>query len=161
MALWQCPACGAKLVTRNLSHSCVRRSVDEFFADKPAGGVRFAKAFIAAVRAVGRVTLHPVKTRIAVMVDVRFAAINRISATSIRGHLWLREKHASDRFVRIEKLGAIDYLYHFEVSADAPIDRELRRFIRLAYRNGIRGTRRPRASPERPRSSRRRTPART
>jgi hypothetical protein len=133
--LWTCPTCGAKLVTRNLSHSCVRRTVAEFFADKPAAGVRFAKAFIAAVRPV---TLHPVKTRIALMVDVRFAAINRIGPTSMRGHLWLREHHASDRFVRIEKLGVTDYLYHFEVSADAPIDAELRRFIRLGYRNGIR-----------------------
>ena len=110
------------------------------FAGKPRVGVAFAKALIAEVRAIGPITLHPVKTRIALMVDVRFAAINRIGATSVRGHLWLREQHASDRFVRIEKLGKRDFLYHFEISDERPLDDELRRFLALAYANGIRSS---------------------
>jgi len=138
MTMWTCPKCRAKLVTRNLSHSCVRTTVRAFFADKPKAGVGFAKQLIAAVREVGPITLHPVKTRIALMVDVRFAAINRVGKDAIRGHFWLREKHASDRFVKIEKLGKRDYLYHFEISDRRPIDDELRRFIALAYANGIR-----------------------
>jgi hypothetical protein len=142
-ALWTCPACGARFVTRNLAHSCIRRTVDDFFADKPAGGVALARAFIAEVASLGPVTLHPVKTRIALMVDVRFAAINRIGADAIRGHIWLRERHASDRFEKIEQLGA-DFLYHFEVSARRPIDAELRKFIRLGY--AMRRSRTPRRS---------------
>ena len=137
---WTCPRCKAKLVQKNLSHSCVKTTVREFFAGKPRAGVAFAKALIGEVRAIGPITLHPVKTRIALMVDVRFAAINRISATSLRGHLWLREQHASDRFVRIEKLGKRDFLYHFEISDERPIDDELRRFLALAYANGIRSS---------------------
>jgi hypothetical protein len=143
-SLWTCPACGAKLVARNGSHSCVRRSVEEFFADKPPVGVAFARAFIAAVEAVGPIKLHPVKTRIALMVDVRFAAINRIGATGIRGHFWLRESHASPRFARIEKLGATDSLYHFGIDAEHPIDRALRAFIKRAYANGVRRPATPR-----------------
>lgn len=140
--VWTCPRCDARFVSRNLSHSCVRTTVDEFFADKPAAGVAFARAFIRAVEKHGPVTLHPVKTRIALMVEVRFAAINRIGKDSMRGHLWLREAHSSDRFSRIEKLGARDWLYHFEISEAQPIDRELRRFIALAYANGMRPARR-------------------
>jgi hypothetical protein len=135
---WVCPKCRAKLVTRNLSHSCVKTTVRAFFAGKPKLGVAFAKQLIAAVREVGPITLHPVKTRIALMVDVRFAAIYRIGKDGIRGHFWLREKHDSDRFERIEKLGKTDYLYHFELSDRRPVDDELRRFIALAYANGIR-----------------------
>jgi len=136
--MWACPRCRAKFVTRNLPHSCVVVTVDTFFAAQPPGGVALARAFIAEVEKLGPVTLHPVKTRIALMVDVRFAAINRISAGSIRGHFWLRERHASDRFERIEQLGARDWLYHFIVDASRPIDAELRRFMRLAYANGRR-----------------------
>ena len=88
--------------------------------------------------ALGPVTLHPVKTRVALMVDVRFAAINRISEDAIRGHVWLRERHASRRFVKIEKLGARDWLYHFVVSDEQPIDRELKKFLALGYANGKR-----------------------
>jgi hypothetical protein len=139
---WTCPACGARFVTRGASHSCVRQTVAAFFADKPKRGVRHARAFIAAIRRLGPITLHPVKTRIAIMVDVRFAAINRIGHDAIRAHLWLREHQAprTDRFVKIERLGERDWLYHFVVSDDLPIDAELRRFLRLAYANGKRRT---------------------
>jgi hypothetical protein len=136
--MWTCPRCNAKFVSRNASHSCVKQNLRSFFAGKPRRGVKHAKALIAAVRALGPVTLHPVKTRIAVMVEVRFAAINRISEDSIRGHIWLRERHASERFVTIEKLGARDWLYHFVVSDEQPIDRELKKFLRLGYANGKR-----------------------
>ena len=135
---WTCPHCGAKFVTMRASHSCVRRTRADFFTGKPRGGVKHAKALIAEVQKFGPVTVHPVKTRIALMVDVRFAAINRIDDDSIRAHLWLREQHVSDRFLRIEQLGARDWLYHFIVSDDEPIDRELRRFLRLAYDGGKR-----------------------
>jgi hypothetical protein len=57
------PDCGASFVARNLSHSCVRRSVAEFFSDKPAAGVAHAKAFIKEARKLGPMTLHAVKTR--------------------------------------------------------------------------------------------------
>jgi len=137
--MWSCPRCDAKFVTKNASHSCVKQTLTEFFADKPRGGVKHAKALIAAVRELGPVALHPVKTRVALMVEVRFAAINRIGEDSLRGHVWLREQHASERFVKIEKLGARDWLYHFVVSDEQPIDRELKKFLALGYANGKRG----------------------
>ena len=134
--MWTCPACGAKLVTKNLSHSCVKRTVAEFFADKPRSGVALAKQLIAEVRKLGPLTLHPVKTRIALMVEVRFAAIYKVGEGAIRGHIWLTERRACRRF-RVEQLGK-DFLYHFEVSAAQPIDAELRRFLALGYRVGRR-----------------------
>jgi hypothetical protein len=136
--VWTCPDCDASFVTKSLSHSCVRRTPEDFFADKPAAGVRLARELILEIEKLGPVILHAVKTRVAFMVEVRFGAIYRVGAASIRGHLWLREEHASDRFEKIEKLGARDWLYHFEISAAKPIDPELRRFLKLAYANGLR-----------------------
>jgi hypothetical protein len=81
--------------------------------------------------------LHAVKTRIALMVDVRFAAINRIGADLMKGHLWLKERYPSKRFDRIEALGR-DYLYRFEISERWPIDDELRRFLSMSYAIGRR-----------------------
>ena len=135
--VWTCPKCNARLVMRNMSHSCFKTTVRTFFAGKPQRGVAIAKALIAEARTLGPVTLHPVKTRIALMVDVRFAAIYRISQDSIRGHLWLKERHATDRFERIEQLGR-DYLYHFVISDERPIDDELRRFLAMSYEIGRR-----------------------
>jgi hypothetical protein len=124
-------------MTRNLAHSCIRRTADEFFADKPAGGVAHAKAFIAEARKLGPVTLYAVKTRIALMVDVRFAAINRIGADLMKGHLWLKGRYPTKRFDRIESIGR-DYIYHFEISDRRPIDDELRRFLSMSYAIGRR-----------------------
>jgi hypothetical protein len=130
----------------------VARTVDEFFADKPAAGVALARAFIAEAKRLGPVTLHPVKTRVALMVEVRFAAIYRVGADAIRGHLWLKTKHATDRFEKIEVLGK-DLLYHFEVSARRPIDDELRRFLAMSYAIG----RREHITPPTPRRTPRRS----
>ena len=146
---WTCPKCGAKFVTRSLSHSCVKRTVDAFFADKPAAGVRHAKAFIAEARRLGPVTLHAVKTRIALMVEVRFAAINRVGPDLVKGHLWLRERHESERFDRIEALGR-DFIYHFEISERRPIDDELRAFLAMSYAIGRREHIVPRKRPVKP-----------
>jgi hypothetical protein len=92
----------ARLVTRNLSHSCVKTTIRAFFAGKPRRGVELATALIAEARTLGPVRPHPLKTRIALMVDARFAAIYRISEDSIRGRLWLKERHATEHFERIE-----------------------------------------------------------
>lgn len=136
--MWTCPECSARLVTRNLSHSCVKLTVREFFAARPTGGAALAKSLIAEVRKLGALKLDPVKTRIALMVDVRFAAIYRFSETSIRGHIWLKQRHRSSRFERIEQLGRNDYLYHFIVSKERPIDDELLRFFKMGYAIGCR-----------------------
>lgn len=140
LRVWTCPECRAKLVTRNLSHSCVRRTAREFFAGKPKAGVALAKAFIAEARKLGPVTLHPVKTRIALMVDVRFAAIYRINEAAIRGHLWLTERLDVEApwLVKIEPLGKRDVLYHFELSATKPIDDKLRALLQRSYAIGRR-----------------------
>jgi len=37
----------------------VRRTVEDFFADKPAGGAELAREFIREVQKLGSVTLHP------------------------------------------------------------------------------------------------------
>lgn len=136
--MWTCGECQARFTQRNQSHSCVQTTLEAFLAARPPGGVALCRELIREVEAIGPVTLHPVKSRIALLVEVRFAAINRISVDSIRGHVWLREERKSERFLKIEKLGARDWLYHFEISAERPLDDELRAFLRLGYQNGQR-----------------------
>ena len=50
--LWTCPRCGARFVTRNLSHGCGDYSVDGFFEGKPP---RARELYEALVRAVGEI----------------------------------------------------------------------------------------------------------
>lgn len=82
--LWHCPRCGAGFVSANLSHSCVRMTVDETLArTTPAARAAFA-AFVALVERCGPVTVVPQKTRIVLMTRTRFAGVSAIRRDSVR-----------------------------------------------------------------------------
>jgi hypothetical protein len=124
-------------VNENASHSCVRRSVDEFLAGKPAHAIRLFERFLAEVRGLGPVALHSVRTRVALMVEVRFAAINRFHDDYIDGHLWLKERPHSTKFRKIDVLGR-NFISHFRADDEAFFDAEFRRYLRKSYAIGRR-----------------------
>ena len=135
--MWTCPRCDARFVQKNSSHSCVRRTVEDFLADKPAAAVALFERLVAEVRRLGPVTLHPVKTRIALMVEVRFAAVNRFGPDFIDGHLWLKRRPDGSKFRKIDELGK-DFVCHFRAGAASFFDEELRRWLRESYAIGER-----------------------
>ena len=136
--MWTCPKCGAELVQRNLSHSCGAYTVAGFLDGKPERGVELFWHFVAEYEKVGPIKLHPVKTRVALMVDVRFAAINRVGKDFIDGHLWLKESIDSPTFYKIEHLGKSDFIHRFRIRDESDIDDEFRSLMRLAYKIGRR-----------------------
>jgi Domain of unknown function (DUF5655) len=144
--VWTCPDCGGAFVQRRSSHSCVRTSLAEFLRDKPPSAVQLFEHLVAEVRKLGPVILHPVKTRVALMVEVRFAAIYRFAENSLDGHLWLKQRVDSGKFRRIEDLAGKDFVHHFRMSSPDFVDPEFRRYLALAYAIGRREhlARRPR-----------------
>jgi Domain of unknown function (DUF5655) len=136
--MWTCPKCGASLVQKNLSHSCGDYTVEGFLAGKPSRGVELFWYFLNEYKKIGPITLHPVKTRIAFMVDVRFAAVNRVGKEFLDGHLWLKERVTSPKFYKIEYLGHDNYIHRFRIREEGEIDDEFRSFMRMAYEIGQR-----------------------
>jgi hypothetical protein len=136
--MWTCPKCQALFVQKNSAHSCVKTTVAEFLKGKPKRGVELFKHLISEFKKIGPVKLHPVKTRIAIMVDVRFAAINRIGQDSIDGHFWLKEKIKSPKFFKIEQVGKSDFIHRFRLSDESQIDAEFRKHMKAAYAIGQR-----------------------
>ncbi len=130
--LWSCPACGAKLVVRNLSHACGDYSAERFLAGKSEVGRALFERFRALVAACGPYELAPAKTRVAFMVRVRFASVNRVGDDYIDAHLVLPRRLASPRFRRVEAIGPC-FVHHLRLGA-GDFDAELRRWIRAAYR---------------------------
>ena len=71
--LWTCPECGHRFITANLWHSCSRFTLDERFArSTPEARAAFDR-FVELVERCGPVTVIAQKTRIVLMVRVRFA----------------------------------------------------------------------------------------
>lgn len=109
--LWTCPRCGVKLVQKNLSHSCGAFSIERFLEGKPRD---LFDRFVAIIAACGPYDVAPAKTRVAFLVRVRFASVNRVSKDSIDILLVLPRKIASKRFRKFEKLGKL-YVHHLRL----------------------------------------------
>src|SRR3982751_3188518 len=99
--MWTCPKCNALLVQKNLSHSCGPYTVDDFLKGKSEHGKKLFWYFLREYEKIGPIILHPVKTRIALMVKVRFSAIGMIGEDYINGHLWLKSRINSRKFYKI------------------------------------------------------------
>jgi len=71
--LWTCPKCGHRFISANLWHSCSHYTLDERFArSTPEARAAFDR-FVELVERCGPVTVIAQKTRIVLMVRVRFA----------------------------------------------------------------------------------------
>lgn len=73
--LWQCPKCGAKLVTKNMWHSCGQYSLDALFARSEPQVVRIFNRLAEMVRACGPVDIVPQKTRVVFQVRGAFLGV--------------------------------------------------------------------------------------
>jgi len=134
--LWTCPRCGQRFVTANLWHSCVRVRVADHLVGRPPEVVELYRAFARAVRACGPgVRVTAVKTRIAFMVRVRFAACS-LQRGGLRAHVWTKRRLRSTRFDKVEHLGRSDWIHHFHLRVPGDLDDEVRGWLAEAYRVG-------------------------
>ena len=130
--LWECPQCGAKLLNRNLSHSCGRYSVQQFLEGKSAHARDLFDRLVGMIASFGPYHLAPAKTRVAFMALVRFASVNRVSDSAIDIHFVLRRKITSARFRRVEKLGPY-FVHHLRLTDTHDFDAELRQWLAMSY----------------------------
>jgi hypothetical protein len=73
--LWICPKCGARLVTRNLAHSCGEFSIEDLFARSKPGVLELAMRYVDMLRSLGDVQVIPQRTRLTCVARVRFAGL--------------------------------------------------------------------------------------
>jgi len=136
--MWTCPRCGAQFKNKNASHSCGDYSVDKFLEGKTQEMKDLFWFIIAEFRKFGPLVLHPAKTRVALMIQVRFGSINRINKNGLLCHLWLKRKPDSKKFYRIDVLSRNDFICHFKIENENFVDNEFRKFMKQAYENGKR-----------------------
>ncbi len=137
--LWQCPRCGAKLISKNLSHACGAYSREKFLEGKTAVGRELFERFEALIAKCGAYSLAPARTRVAFMAEVRFASVNRVGSDCIDVHFVLAESLDSPRFRRVEHLGKL-HVHHLRLRGAREFDRQLAGWLRRSYREyGLRG----------------------
>jgi len=130
--LWTCPKCGARLVSRNLWHSCGRFRLEALFAGADPGALKLARKIMAAVKSLGDVQCIPQKTRLVFVARVRFAGM-----VPRKDHVILTfALHRRLRSKRVER--HIDYgprwqAHQVRVRSTEDIDRELRGWLQESY----------------------------
>lgn len=130
--LWSCPRCGVKLLSRGLSHSCGQFSVERFLAGRDARERALFRRFVALVAACGPYEVAPAKTRVAFLVKVRFASVNRLGPGGMDVHFVLPEALRSSRLRRVDRVGKL-FLHHLRVTRPDELDAEVGRWLRASY----------------------------
>jgi len=153
--LWVCPKCGARLVTRNLWHSCGRFTLEELFSGSSPGVLAAARKYVALLESLGDVQVLPQKTRLVAVARVRFAGLyprkdHFMAAFAL--HRWL----AHARIVKTVDYGPRWRGHYVRITSAADLDGELRAWLQESHdvvgvQSDLAERRRGRAKSRRPR----------
>jgi Domain of unknown function (DUF5655) len=150
--LWSCPKCGAKLVTRNMWHSCGLATIDDWKARMgPRAKAMYAR-FEQLISNCGEYHVAPAKTRIAFLGRVRFAGITRISEEGMACSFALPHRLKSPRFEKVEEVVPGWWVHRLRVTDPKQLGRQVQAWIRESYRlMGMQGRLSKRGSSRKPR----------
>jgi len=137
-ALWRCPRCGHRFVSKNLAHSCVRVPIHAHFRGRAAARYPTYRAWAAAARACGPVTIYAQKTRIVFQARVRFGGAV-VRAGFVDAGLWMKRRVSHPLLHRTESLGPMGFILRFRLTGPEDIDDGLRSLVREAYQLALAG----------------------
>jgi Domain of unknown function (DUF5655) len=130
--VWSCPECGARLVSRNLWHSCGQFTLDALFAGAAPGVLELAREYVAMLQSLGDVQVIAQKTRLVCVARVRFAGLSPRKCgfqATFALHRWLD----SPRIVKQVDYGPRWRGHYVSVQARTDLDDELRGWLQEAH----------------------------
>jgi hypothetical protein len=130
--LWRCDRCGREFANRNQSHACGRHALAAHFDGKDPEVRRLFDAVLAAVQALGPVTVLPEKTRIAFQVRMSFAQVTP-RRRWLDGHVVLARRLEHPRFRSIQTFSPRNHLHVFRLERLADVDDDFRAWLAEAY----------------------------
>jgi hypothetical protein len=130
--VWICPKCGARLVSRNLWHSCGLFTLDALFAGAAPGVLELARDYVAMLHSLGDVQVIAQKTRLVCVARVRFAGLSprkRGFKATFALHRWLD----SPRIVKQVDYGPRWRGHYVSIQSRTDLDDELRGWLQEAH----------------------------
>jgi hypothetical protein len=139
--LWVCPKCSARLVTRNLWHSCGRFTLDALFANAQPEVVRLAQKYVDMLQALGDVQVIPQKTRLVCVARVRFAGLYP-RKRGFRAAFALRRWVKSPRIVKTVDYGPKWRGHFVDIRSVQDLDDQLKGWLQESHDTvGVQGDR--------------------
>jgi hypothetical protein len=136
--MWTCPKCKHKFFNKNQQHSCGNYTVEDYLNGKSEKVIELFPYFISEYKKIGNFELHPVKTRVALLTQMRFCSINRLGKDFIDVHLVLTKFYNNLCFYKVDNLSNRFFIHHFKIYNKSDINPELRKYMCLAYETGNR-----------------------
>jgi hypothetical protein len=130
--VWTCPKCGARLITRNLWHSCGRFTLEALLARSDPPVLPLAVKFVDILRTLGDVQVIPQKTRLVCVARVRFAGLTPRKGhfvASFALHRWLD----SPRVTRTQDYGPKWRAHFVPIRCDDDLDDELKAWLQESH----------------------------
>jgi hypothetical protein len=130
--LWICPNCGARLISRNLWHSCGQYALENLFANAEPSALALARRYVAGLRSLGDVQVIPQKTRLVCVARVRFCGLEPRKSgfvASFALHRWLD----SPRIVKTVDYGPRWLAHYVRIRSDADLDDELTAWLQESH----------------------------
>lgn len=130
--LWICPRCGARLISRNLWHSCGAYTLEDLFAGAAPGVLELARSYVTMLHSLGDVQVIPQKTRLVCVARVRFTSLQPRKTgflTNFALHRWL----ASPRIVKTQDYGPRWRMHTVRVQSHTDLDDELRAWLQESH----------------------------
>lgn len=132
--LWTCPKCGAKLLTRNLWHSCGLATMESWRAKMGPRARAMFDRFEAMIAECGEYYVAPAKTRIAFLGRVRFAGITSLSEEGMTCAFALPRPLRSRRFVQVEEIVPGWWVHRMRITDPGQLDGRVQSWLRRSYR---------------------------
>lgn len=136
--MWICPFCRQQFVNNNQVHSCGDKVLDDFLANKSAHTIGLFWHFVETYQKLGKVTIHPTKSMIAVAAKTRIAYIIRLGKNFV-DVVFPFDKPYPDNlcFRKIAQVpGQQQYNHHFRMQENGDVNAEVKKFMKLAYLAG-------------------------
>jgi hypothetical protein len=130
--LWICPKCGARLVSRNLWHSCGRFTLASLFRTARPGVLSLAREYVRMLESLGDVQVIPQRTRLVCVARVRFAGLTPRKGGFVAGFA-LRRWIRSRRIVKTVDYGPRWRAHYVAVQSPADLDDELRAWLQESH----------------------------
>lgn len=118
-------------------HSCTTVPLERHFEGRDPAVRAVFDRFLDMIRAVGPVEVIPQKTRIAIMVAVRFAACMPRKRWMLL-HLWLGRPVAHPHVERVDRYGDRAFVHRFRFDDPEQLDDAFEALVRASYAVGTR-----------------------
>ena len=130
--LWICPKCGARLVSRNLWHSCGQFTLGALFRGARPGVLALARDYVRMLRSLGDVQVIPQKSRLVCVARVRFGGLYPRKSGFVVSFA-LRRWVENPRIVKRVDYGPRWRGHFVAVRSQADLDGELRAWLQEAH----------------------------